>query len=216
MRGNAIPTFFVCIFVMVVVCLQLLYLVLIRPTPPHPSFAVHHAKIISHGHILRSTIARYKPIKLKDLIDERKDHTNSITLIFVNVNNLQLAHNFLLECTKYNINNYAIFSLDNYTTCEKLEVDNHCYFDESYDFSSESNMLAYKINITLFLVQQGYNIFATHKDIILSDNPLLVCKIREGEREREREKGEGRGRSEGERRERRGKSEGERGREQGR
>ena len=163
------PTYFVFVFVVVVLVLQLAYLILVRPPPTEHSPV---KRLIGYDYVVSSR--SYKPIKLHTLIGHRKDHTNAITLIFLDEFGLKHAQNFLRECYKFNINNYVIFSLDNYTTCEKLG-DKHCFFDQSYNFSNEHSRNSYKINITLYLVQQGYNILSAHKDILLSDNPLLVC-----------------------------------------
>lgn len=163
------PTQLVFVFVVVVLVIQLLYLILFRP--------IHTDQVqprVLHGYdYVVSPVRSYKPIKLHTLIQHRKDYTNSITLIFLDQFGLKLAQNFLRECPNFKLNNYVIFSLDNYTTCEKLE-DRNCFFDKTYNFSTEHSRMSYKINITSYLVQQGYNIFSTHKDIILSDNPLLV------------------------------------------
>lgn len=164
------PTYVVFVFVIVVIVLQLAYLILVRPAPEEPA---HVRKLQGYDYIV-STVRSYKPIKLHDLIAHRKDLTNSITLIFLDQFGLKLAQNFLRECERYKINNYVIFSLDNYTTCEKL-ADKNCFFDQTYNFTTEHSRISYKINITSYLVKQGYNIFSPHKDIILSDNPLLVC-----------------------------------------
>jgi hypothetical protein len=166
------PTYFVFVFVIVVLVLQLAYLILVRPTPIDQS----PVKVLVGYDYVISTVRSYKPIKLHKLIGDRKDLTNSITLIFLDQFGLKLAQNFLRECEKFYINNYVIFSLDNYTTCEKLG-DTNCFFDQSYNFSTEHSRISYKINITLYLVQQGYNIFSAHKDVLLSDNPLLVCYL---------------------------------------
>ena len=164
------PTYIIFIFVVVVVVLQLAYLILVRPAPaPNPSPV---KKLIGFDYVA-SSVRSYRPIKLHTLIAHRKDHTNAITLIFLDKLGIKLAQNFLRECHKFNINNYVIFSLDNYTTCEKLE-DKNCFFDQSYNFATEHSRISYQINITSYLVQQGYNIFSAHKDILLSDNPLLV------------------------------------------
>ncbi len=164
-------------FIMVVLLVQITYLVLVRPLATDPNFPIKNTKLIS-GDVLSSTnnaIAGYysPPITLSDLLGHRKDHTHSVTLLFIDARNLLLAQNFLLECKRYNLSNYVLFSLDNYTTCEKLEDDN-CYFDASYDFSTKKGNGAYRINITTYLLDKGYNIFLAHEDVLLSDNPLLV------------------------------------------
>jgi hypothetical protein len=163
------PTYFVFLFVIVVLVIQLAYLILVRPAPTiHPT-----ARKLDGFDFVISPVRNYKPIKLHTLIDHRKDHKNAITLIFLDEFGLKLAQNFMRECQKFKIDNYVIFSLDNYTTCEKLG-DNNCFFDKSYNFSTEESRISYKINITQYLVRRGYNIFSAHKDILLSDNPLLV------------------------------------------
>lgn len=169
-RALGSPTRIVFFFVVLVLFLQLAYLVLVRP---YSSDQPPGEKIIGFDFVLLSTVKSYKPVKLHTLVGHRKDDTNSITLIFLEESGLKLTKNFLVECIKLEIYNYVIFALDNYTTCEKLG-DDHCYFDSSYNFTSRHSRDCYKINTTMYLVQQGYNVFSSHKDVLLFDNPLLV------------------------------------------
>lgn len=169
-------THIIFIIIGTVILLQIFHLIL-SPAPPSASSLLNeeNTKIITHGRIMRSSHPTYQPILFKDLIDQRKDQSSSITALFITENDIQLSINFLLECNKFNLNNYVVFAMDNYTTCEKIG-DHYCFFDESYDFSNDRKQLEYRINVTSYLVQQGYNLFVTSNDVILFDNPLLVCE----------------------------------------
>lgn len=69
---------------------------------------------------------------LFELLEERKDARNSITITFTNIGNVHMTQNFMVELTKVGVTNWIVVSFDA-ESCKILGE--NCYHDVTKNFN---------------------------------------------------------------------------------
>eukprot|EP00026_Physarum_polycephalum_P004003 Phypoly_transcript_04020.p1 GENE.Phypoly_transcript_04020~~Phypoly_transcript_04020.p1 ORF type:complete len:697 (+),score=86.98 Phypoly_transcript_04020:161-2251(+) len=129
-------------------------------------FYQHRANTLGNGEFRRGR--RVEP-DFEAFVNQRKDRTNTTTVLFVDKQNREWVHNFMHDLRHMQMANYIIFAKDS-QLCTTVDRQG-CYVLSTADH--HSTMKSYKYAVWQALLEAGVHVLSVDPDVVFLDNPIL-------------------------------------------